>query len=229
MTTVTPIGGGVTTTTSGGVVTPIVTGGNGGGLTTTTAGGNNGGGATTTTAGPGSGGATTTTAGPGSGGATTTRHHNDGECVFSEWGAWSTCNAMCLQAATRTLLEGTMANCQEPDGSSIELTQVCEGGLCVSPGGGTGGGPTTATPETGCRFNDIDPQTRPSTVGFKAVGAQASCASKCAAETSFKCEAYSTTGPGGPCVLHGAVDSPTNVVIMSSWYLQDLNCKVNSK
>uniref|UniRef100_A0A914PMT4 Uncharacterized protein n=1 Tax=Panagrolaimus davidi TaxID=227884 RepID=A0A914PMT4_9BILA len=183
---------------------------------------------TTTPNGSGNGGITPTSSGGTGGGTTTGGPPRDTPCAYTDWTGWGTCNSQCLQTSTRTPLTGSAAACSNT--SSTNLSQVCSGGACTTGGnGGTGNGATTSAPvpETGCRFYDIDPQSKPSTLGFKAVGAQASCSSKCAAETSFKCEAYATTGPGGPCVLHGAVDSPTNVILMSSWYLQDLNCKVN--
>uniref|UniRef100_A0AC34FWR4 Apple domain-containing protein n=1 Tax=Panagrolaimus sp. ES5 TaxID=591445 RepID=A0AC34FWR4_9BILA len=88
--------------------------------------------------------------------------------------------ATCLQTATRTPLTGSAATCANT--TSTNLSQVCTGGSCTSggtggTGGNNGGAPTSApVPETGCRFYDIDPQSRPSTVGFKAVGAQAKTA-----------------------------------------------------
>ncbi|KAE9555386.1 hypothetical protein FO519_001398 [Halicephalobus sp. NKZ332] len=150
---------------------------------------------------------------------------------FSSWTSWTTCDSQCTQQSSRTLQN---ENC-DLNGAPLTTSQVCEGGDCNSdpetdpqdddsnPNGNQGN-----IPEVGCRIDSVDPRTQPSSAGFKAVGAQQDCAARCVAETSFSCEAYVTTGPGGPCVLHGPIDRVVEVLVMSSWYLQDINCVVNT-
>lgn len=93
-----------------------------------------------------------------------------------------------------------------------------------------------STTAEGCQINSVDPGTKSSSNGFKAVGAQGDCNQRCKAETSFQCEAFITTGLtsewpsflnsglGGPCLLLGTLDRNISLMAHSKYYLQDLKC-----
>uniref|UniRef100_A0A7E4ZZX7 Apple domain-containing protein n=1 Tax=Panagrellus redivivus TaxID=6233 RepID=A0A7E4ZZX7_PANRE len=167
---------------------------------------------------------TTTTVASGSGSTT--------PCATSDWSAWSTCGADCTQSASRTVTQ--LLGCTT-DGVALSTAQTCTGGSCPSGGQNPVTIPAAATTtsaaniaETGCRYDKFDPSSRPSTANFKDAGTQAWCANACAAETSFQCEAYATQGAYKDCYLFGAINAQTKTKLGSAWYLQDLNCVVNS-
>ncbi|CAD6189157.1 unnamed protein product [Caenorhabditis auriculariae] len=164
----------------------------------------------------------------------------NGVCLYSLWSEWSSCNSLCFTSRTRTLEVGSERKCEISNGP-LNNTVVCEGGQCIGEKNATqefgtnsnGTNHETATTlgftsETGCRITNFDPSSRPSSKGFKAVGARENCAAACATETSFFCEAYSSPGPGGSCVLYGKLDKPVISLSHSRYYLQDVFCSLNA-
>uniref|UniRef100_A0A0N5BQ06 Apple domain-containing protein n=1 Tax=Strongyloides papillosus TaxID=174720 RepID=A0A0N5BQ06_STREA len=140
-------------------------------------------------------------------------------CIYGNWSEWSECDENCTQSRERPLLSGFEDYCVTVNDTLVEIEE-CSGGLCppevttVDP---------AIVPEEGCRIDNIDSNSRPSTK-FRAVGKQASCAARCKSEAKFSCQAYITAGPGTACLLFGDVTKPVMQVSNSVYYMQDINC-----
>ncbi|CAJ0583257.1 unnamed protein product, partial [Mesorhabditis spiculigera] len=129
--------------------------------------------------------------------------------------------------------QGTLSTCETEYGPLVNQ-QVCEDGLCgatlttIKQAAEVTVTTTTTTasssPAEGCQIQGVDPGTKPSSNGFKAVGAQGDCNQRCQVETAFACQAFITTGPNGPCMLFGTLDRNISLLHYSKYYLQDLKC-----
>uniref|UniRef100_A0A914WDX9 Apple domain-containing protein n=1 Tax=Plectus sambesii TaxID=2011161 RepID=A0A914WDX9_9BILA len=137
-----------------------------------------------------------------------------GDCVYGDWSDFGSCSSSCTGGEmTRyrdVITEGTFGiPCTEED--KME-TMSCNDDVECSEA---------------CEIKNVDPQSKPSSKGYKAVGKADDCGAMCAAETSFICEAYLTKGPGDQCILYGKIDQHTTVLPLSVWTMYDLKCAVN--
>uniref|UniRef100_A0AC34QRJ2 Apple domain-containing protein n=1 Tax=Panagrolaimus sp. JU765 TaxID=591449 RepID=A0AC34QRJ2_9BILA len=143
-------------------------------------------------------------------------------CQYTSWSTFGSCTQNCIKTRQRQILSQPTTGGAPCLASELVDNQSCTDSPCIL----TTPGATTTT--------------RPGPPGAPVIPLASSTRIEVACQQtafppalfhnfhSFKCEAYSTTGPGGPCVLHGAIDRVTLVTIMSTWYLQDINCVVNT-